>query len=102
MADPSNRDTAGRFGPGNNANPKGRSRELPDWFLEAGPEALKHLLSVARGEQEDELISRAKACDGIADRIYGKPKQAVEVAATRGILSDLLGLVAPTDAPSDE
>ncbi len=71
------RDGVGRFLPGNGG---GGRTPLPSFFRDGGPDALRHLLDIARGDAKDERVSRAQACMEVATRVYGKPASAPEDA----------------------
>ena len=89
------RDPLGRVLPGSSTNPGGRPK-LPEWFRrDLTNEALEHLAKIVRGTETDPKISRAMACLEVLDRVIGKPKQAVEVQAARGLLAKLLEQPAP-------
>ncbi len=70
----------GRFKPGVSGNPTGRNnREYPVWFADRAPDACKLLLECMDGELVDERVSRVQAALQVLDRMYGKPKESVEV-----------------------
>lgn len=85
----------GKFAKG---NPGGGRPALPSWLKDKGPDALKVLLAVATGHIEGEVtehVQRAiaeaspelvhRAAADLADRIYGKAPQAVDVTSTSEI-----------------
>lgn len=73
------RDEKGRIMPGGGAlNPGGR-RSYPTWFRDRGEDALRVLTAIAFGEATDPKISAGMAAIEIVDRVWGKPKQSVEV-----------------------
>lgn len=78
MDDPAKRDSAGRFGPGNQANPSGRPkkiREFHKWLSEqAYPKAQAALLACL--DDEDGRV-RVAALREVFDRMFGKPKQPI-------------------------
>jgi hypothetical protein len=84
------RDALGRLQPGSVANPGGRPK-LPDFFREKGPEALKEILRIAT-EGEGKL--QLQALIYVADRIYGKAVQGVEVEGGEGVNGMLAALLA--------
>ncbi len=51
---------------------------MPSWFREKGPDALKVLLEVMEGTQDDEKISRAQAAMWVVERVYGRVAAAKE------------------------
>jgi hypothetical protein len=81
---------------------------LPSWFKEVGPDALKVLTAAGTGriigpieEAPPAAIELAASCsdkvrqaaaDKIAERIYGKVKDVVEVDGTSGALEVLVAL----------
>ncbi len=73
------------FAKGQSGNPGGRPK-LPDWFRERGPDALKKIVAVMDGKDDegapvvDEKVTPAMAAQWIADRLYGKAPQAPEDA----------------------
>ncbi len=76
--DPANRDSAGRFGAGNAANPSGRPkafREYQEWLAEnaLGP-AKDALLACLRDEDGRVRIAAVKE---VADRLFGKAPQTI-------------------------
>jgi hypothetical protein len=78
------------FRPGQSGNPGGRPK-LPDFFRERGPEALKEILRIAT-EGEGKL--QMQALIYVADRIYGKAVQGVEVETGEGVNGMLAALLA--------
>lgn len=70
---PTPRDERGRLLPGGGSlNPGGRPKYSP-LLKEASPEAEALLISIMRGEVEDERISRGQAALAIHDRVHAKP-----------------------------
>lgn len=72
---------SGLFKPGQSGNPSGR-RALPEWFRDMGPDALKYMKKVAEGKIKDKKVSRYEACREIADRVFGKAPQAIDLAGS--------------------
>ena len=75
-----NRDKAGRFGPGNRANPRGRpkkgkaQREFEALARSYSPEVIEALMEFVRAKGE--LTSpRHAACKTMLEYGWGKPKQ---------------------------
>ena len=69
------------FQKGQSGNPGGRPKEAAEvkgLAREYGPEALRKLVDLMRGE--DARVAKA-AADSLLDRAYGKPTQAVDVSA---------------------
>lgn len=83
-------------------NPKGRSKLLPPWFVERGDDALKHLIEVAEGREEDRAVSRAECCLKIVERIYGRIPAAPEDQDAEGSWSVLLARITKAQRPRDE
>ena len=76
--DPAKRDKAGRFGPGNQANPSGRPKlagEIRDLLRAAAPRAAERLKELI--ESPDEKVALG-ACKEILDRSIGKAPLADE------------------------
>ncbi len=76
--EPVTRDAAGRFPPGVSGNYKGRAKQLPDWFRLRGDDALRHLLAILDGDEEDGYLTRGRAATEIVDRVFGKAPMAPE------------------------
>jgi hypothetical protein len=76
--------------PGQSGNPGGRPK-LPEEFKAKGPEALKEILRIAT-EGEGKL--QLQALIYVADRIYGKAVQGVEVEGGEGVNGMLAALLA--------
>lgn len=78
MDDPANRDSAGKFGPGNKANPSGRPkawREYQEWLKEnALGKAKAALLSCLSSADEKVQMMAVKE---VNDRLFGKAPQAI-------------------------
>lgn len=85
----------GRFLPGNKT---GGRRQLPDWFKDTGPDALRVLVAAATGVAVDgappaaiELAAtcsdrvRADAAKTIIERVYGKVTDVVELNGEVGL-----------------
>lgn len=73
---PENRDTSGRFLPGNSGNPGGRPVGLSGLIREAtdeGSELVEFMLGLFRGEHGEDMRTRAVAATWLADRGFGKP-----------------------------
>lgn len=91
MDDPAKRDSAGRFGVGNQANPSGRPRafrEYQDWLRENALEPAKQaLLACLRSDDQKVQMLALKE---VHDRLFGKAPQAI----TNEDGSPLFGLVA--------
>lgn len=78
MSDPANRDSAGRFGPGNVANPSGRPkahREFLEWIEGNALEHAKRALLKAL--LADDFKANQWAVKETLDRYFGKAPQAV-------------------------
>jgi len=100
MSDPikgaeSVRDGSGKFLPGHTL---GGRKQLPAWFRERGPDALKTLLAAATGIAADDDPPAAKelamACSDrvrtdaaktVIDRVYGKVTDVVELNGEVGL-----------------
>lgn len=92
---PIRRGADGRIVPGSGPlHRKGSRRVLPQWFLEGGEPALRHLLAIALGEKEDSMLSRAKVCLEVVERVYGRTPAAPEEVEAReeGVAALLLAL----------
>lgn len=96
LNDRGNRDEKGRFGPGNAANPGGRTfrwKEYKQWIeAECLPLAQKALLSCLESDSDK---VRMMAVKEVHDRIFGRAPLAVSVTGSEGnsIASDLLPLL---------
>ena len=76
---PADRDSAGRFVPGQSGNPAGGRKKDPDAMAilrAAVPAAARKLVELARSENPKIAYMAASA---IFDRVWGKPVQAAEV-----------------------
>ncbi len=102
--EPTKRRPDGTILPGVVLNPKGRAQALPVWFVEKGPDALKHLLRVASGEVEDVQLSQATVCLKVVERIYGTAPKAPEDSSdvTEGIAQLLLAVAGKRAAASSD
>jgi hypothetical protein len=87
MASTVKRSENGTFLPG---NPGGGRSKLPDFFREKGPDALREILRIAT-EGEGKL--QMQALIYVADRIYGKAVQGVEVEGGEGVNGMLAALL---------
>lgn len=83
-----NRDSRGRFGPGNRANPGGRpsvGKELR-LLLEPHRDRLaERLLELVESENESIALGAIKECH---DRIYGKPSQEIRHSGSMALVAD--------------
>ncbi len=90
MDDPANRDSAGKFGPGNQANPSGRPKafkEYQEWLSEhaMGP-AKNALLNCLMSEDGRVQMMAVKE---VADRLFGKAPQTILGEDGKPLLSGL-------------
>jgi hypothetical protein len=97
MDDPANRDPAGRFGAGNQANPSGRPklvREYQDWLREhAWDKAKQALLKCLESEDEKILMMAVKE---VSDRLVGKAPQAImneDGTSVSSMSSDIVDII---------
>lgn len=97
--DPAKRDAAGRFGPGNTANPSGRPkliREFHDWLKQyAYPQAQKALLQCLSSADEKVMLMAVKE---VHDRLFGRPEQAVTDAQGNAIRGAIILLPAEPES----
>jgi len=92
------RDAHGRLLPGQSANPTGRNGgrpALPDWFKDAAPEALRHLVNVATGVESVEPELRLKAATLVVERFYGKSPETVTLEGELAISRIVRTIVDP-------
>ena len=90
------RDAHGRLLPGQSGNPRGRPA-LPDWFKDAAPDALRHLVNVATGIEEVEPELRLKAATLVVERFYGKAPETVTLEGELAISRIVRTIVDPKD-----
>ena len=69
------------FPPGVSGNPGGRPKEKPEVkeMLRAATEDAARLLVDTINDETARLELRIKCCEIVLDRVYGKPRQALEV-----------------------
>jgi hypothetical protein len=78
MDDPAKRDSAGRFGEGNRANPSGRPKafkEYQEWLRENALDPAKEAL-LACLKSDDQKVQML-AVKEVHDRLFGKAPQAI-------------------------
>lgn len=78
---PQNRDETGRFKPGCSGNPGGRPAGFAKLIQEKtrdGVTLVEFMLRVFGGKVKASLAQRMEAATWLADRGFGRPKQAVE------------------------
>lgn len=78
MDDPAKRDSAGRFGPGNVANPSGRPKafkEYQEWLLVNALDPAKEALLACLHDDDGKV--RMMAIKEVADRLFGKAPQTI-------------------------
>ena len=88
------RDAHGRLLPGQSGNPRGRPA-LPDWFKDAAPAALQHLVNVATGVEDVEPELRLKAATLVVERFYGKSPETVTLEGELAISRIVRTIVDP-------
>lgn len=91
---PPARDERGRLLPGGTANPRGRPA-LPDFFKDAAPLALQHLVNVATGVEFVEPELRLKAATLVVERFYGKAPETVTLEGELAISRIVRTIVDP-------
>lgn len=82
---PGNRDSAGRFVKGESGNPSGRKKadERVQKALKAATYDAAQTLVALLNSNDDRV--RYQAATAILDRVYGKPKQSVDVEQSEPI-----------------
>lgn len=78
MDDPAKRDSAGRFGEGNKANPSGRPKafkEYQEWLRENALDLAKAALLDCLSHEDAKV--RMLALKEVNDRLFGKAPQAI-------------------------
>lgn len=78
MDDPANRDAAGKFGPGNNANPSGRPKAFKayqEWLEANALEPAKAALLACLHSDDGKV--QMLALKEVADRLFGKAPQTI-------------------------